>query len=315
MGAPPHGRHGGGRAARGPPGCLLPPSRRHVPGGCLREWVFTCPSPRSTYGAATAWMLPCLGGLWDKGAAGRPLRRRTGLKGCMGGLAGPGILAGRTWSSCAKSSRRLLPRTGACSEPDKRGGQLAAASRRIAAPEDVLEERAGRAAEIKRREAVHAAEIAERDEMIKRIEADKAALAGDDKRLAASDACHNNPSPFPELPQVRPQLPPQNRGARNARVLRRACGIRPGKNRRSGSAAARSPALYGTSNLLLAGAARFFCARPQGGMPAQDSLGFMSKYIGTRPPSPPAPLRGSGAAAPPRPEGGVSENLAEPIFS
>ena len=64
----------------------------------------------------------------------------------------------------------------------------------------------------------------------------------------------------------------------------------------------------------LAGAAWFFCAWPRGGMLAQDSPGFMSKRVGTRPPSPPAPLQGSGAA-PPRLEDGISESPARPIFS
>ena len=79
-------------------------------------------------------------------------------------------------------------------ELDEKGGQLAAAYGRIAELEAEREEdQAGHAAEIKRVEAVHASEIAERDERIKSLEADNAALAGDNKRLAASDACHNSP--------------------------------------------------------------------------------------------------------------------------
>ena len=72
--------------------------------------------------------------------------------------------------------------------------QLAAANSRIEELEAKLEEdQAGHAAEIKSMEAVHASEIAERDERIRVLEADNAALAGDNKRLAASDACHNSP--------------------------------------------------------------------------------------------------------------------------
>ena len=79
-------------------------------------------------------------------------------------------------------------------ELDEKGGQLAAANNRIAELEAKGEEdQAGHAAEIKSMEAVHASEIAERDERIKSLEADNAALAGDNKRLAASDACHNSP--------------------------------------------------------------------------------------------------------------------------
>ena len=49
------------------------------------------------------------------------------------------------------------------------------------------------AARIRTMEATHAAEIAELTERIKMLEADKAALAGENKRLSASDAYHNNP--------------------------------------------------------------------------------------------------------------------------
>ncbi len=88
-------------------------------------------------------------------------------------------------------------------ELDEKGGQLAAAYGRIAELEAEREEdQAGHAAEIKRVEAVHASEIAERDERIKSLEADNAALAGDNKRLAASDACHSSPH-SPVLPKIR----------------------------------------------------------------------------------------------------------------
>ena len=79
-------------------------------------------------------------------------------------------------------------------ELDEKDEQLAAANGRIEELEaKLVEDQAGHAAEIKRREAVHAAEIGERDERIRMLEAGNAALAADNKRLAASDACHNSP--------------------------------------------------------------------------------------------------------------------------
>ena len=54
---------------------------------------------------------------------------------------------------------------------------------------DRAAERARHAAE----RARHAAELDERDEMIRMIEADRAALDGDNKRLAASDRYHSSP--------------------------------------------------------------------------------------------------------------------------
>ena len=68
-------------------------------------------------------------------------------------------------------------------ELDERDGELAAGNNEITTLKTTLE----------KERAEHTAEIGERDERIKRLEADNATLAGDNKRLAASDACHNSP--------------------------------------------------------------------------------------------------------------------------
>ena len=72
--------------------------------------------------------------------------------------------------------------------------RVAECDRTIESLEALIEAmRAEHADEIGRIRAEHAAEIAERDERIRRLEADSEAMGDDNKKLAASDRYHNNP--------------------------------------------------------------------------------------------------------------------------
>ena len=109
----PHRRASRGRrvqaslALAGPGESCLPPPPWDARHGCGLD------DGRPGRVAAGQWGLP----------AGRPLRRRTGLKGYTGALCAAPPWQGRTWSSCAKSSWRLSPRTSACSRSwTKRAG-------------------------------------------------------------------------------------------------------------------------------------------------------------------------------------------------